>query len=68
MLLLFVLFLFGCGGSFVFGPDRVVYKNFNGKLSCLQLRCCYPYGEKLMICNQGTVNGDGVFLRYYFDK
>ena len=62
-----MLFISGCG-TLVFGPDRVVYKNFHGKLSCLQLRCCYPYKEKVMVCNEGNAVGDGVFVRYYYDK
>ena len=67
ILLLSCLFLTSCG-QFVLGPDRVVYQNFGGKLSCLGLRCCYPYGEKLMVCNEGNANGDGIFVRYYYDK
>jgi len=67
-LLIAVLFLVGCQGQIVFGHDRLVYKAFNGHLSCLQLRCCFPYsehGERLIICNQGISDGDSVFIRYY---
>lgn len=68
VLVILTVLLMGCGGSLTFGKDRVVFKN--GRLSCVGLRCCYPYGEneKLMICNQGTSNGDGVFIRYRYGQ
>ena len=67
--LLFILAfsLLGCG-TFVLGSDRVVYKALGGKLSCIGTRCCYPYGEKVMVCNEGSAHGDGLFIRYYYDK
>jgi len=65
-LIILSLLMVGCNGHLVFGQDRVVYKNFHDKLSCVGLRCCYPYGEQVMVCNQGTPDGDGLFIRYRF--
>lgn len=66
-LLCMMIILSGCGGRLVIESDRVVYKNFHDRLSCVQLRCCYPYNKRVMICNQGTVHGDGFFIRYRFE-
>jgi hypothetical protein len=62
--------LSGCSGTIIHKPDRTIYQNFHGKLSCLGLRCCYPWSDhpKFIICNEGNATGDGVFLRYYYDK
>jgi hypothetical protein len=66
-LLFLAVFLAGCGGSFTFGKDRVVYHN--GYASCIGMRCCVPYPPKQgwMVCSQGNEYGDDVFIRYYFD-
>jgi hypothetical protein len=67
LLIILVIGLLGCG-QLVVKPDRVMYKALGGKLSCLGTRCCYPYGGKLIVCNEGNAHGDGVFIRYYYDK
>ena len=61
-------FLINCGGTFILKKDLVAYKDFDGELSCMGNRCCYPFKEKIMICNEATMTGAGVFVRYYFDK